>query len=289
MPSNKIYVSINKILKRSIGMKIERVTKKEARSDELKAEKEYWANMLNQFYTKYNLKMHPLQSDESVVPPTQMLNKVQYKNHANPDYFFTQSYYDAFSYFNTLEKHNVKLGRIDSILDFGVGFGRLLINFFPFSANLFGCDITPEAVSWSKEKYSDRATISLTYSDPPLPYADSSFDLIYSNAVFIHIPYVKQDQWIAELKRISRPGGHVLVTYYEPSFYFSDWSRSEIHEKFTKPGWYELPGENGLNYEAVNTFIERDVILQKWSDCFEVIDFIPRFKKHSLLIVRNKE
>jgi len=192
-----IFQYLNKILERSFDVRLEKVKKQ---INHVKEERLYWENVINDYYKKYDLKMHPLQNDDSIVPPKEILKKVQCKNHASPDYFFSQGYYDAYTYFNALEKYNVNLNSEQSILDFGVGFGRLLINWFPFNVSLYGCDITPEAVSWSKQNYSDRAEIIHTNQEPPLPYTDDTFDIIYSNAVFIHIPYAKQDQWISELK-----------------------------------------------------------------------------------------
>lgn len=273
----------NGVLERLFGARLV-----EVKPEDASAERTYWARVLQDFYReKYDLAMHPIQIDEAIVPPHHIVRRVQNIKHASPDSFFAESYKDAFYYFTTLDRHGVKLNSVQSILDFGVGFGRLLINYFPFSANLFGCDITPEAAQWSQARYGERAEIRLTSPDPPLPYDDGCFQLIYANAVFIHIPYSKQDEWIRELKRISKPGGYVLATYYEPSVNLANWSARDVHGRFAREGWFEVSGNKHLNYKATNTFIDRALILSLWAGHFTPLEFVPRFKKHTLLIVRN--
>lgn len=47
--------------------------------------------------------------------------------------------------------------------------------------------------------------------EPPLAFAeDESFDLAFANSVFTHIPLDLQGPWIAELRRILRPGGMLI-------------------------------------------------------------------------------
>lgn len=48
--------------------------------------------------------------------------------------------------------------------------------------------------------------------EPPLMFADHSFDLIYGISVFTHLDKASQEQWIPELYRLLRPGGALIMT-----------------------------------------------------------------------------
>jgi SAM-dependent methyltransferase len=50
--------------------------------------------------------------------------------------------------------------------------------------------------------------------NPPLPFEDASFDLVYSISVFTHLDEEMQDAWLNELKRVLRPGGILIITVH---------------------------------------------------------------------------
>ena len=53
-------------------------------------------------------------------------------------------------------------------------------------------------------------TIDVYYDGKSLPFADGSFDSIFSSEVFEHV--FNLDQILEELHRVLRPGGHMLLT-----------------------------------------------------------------------------
>ena len=103
----------------------------------------------------------------------------------------------------------------DRVLDYGAGRGAPIIeDRSPYRrwlktrkgrvAHVEGCDIDPVVL---ENPYLDHALVF----DPakPLPYADASFDLIYSNWVFEH---VDDPVTVArELMRVLKPGGHLCA------------------------------------------------------------------------------
>ena len=268
----KFIRRVNNAIERLFGVRFVK-TQKLNQSDELKAERAYWANELQEFYRNtYNLEMHPIQTDDSIVPPLNLIEKVQFHMHATPDYFFAQGYRDCYDMFTLLNKYGVRLDQVNAVLDFGVAFGRLLVNWYPFNAKLYGCDITPEGARWSQKIHGERAQITITKPAPPLPYENNYFDIVYANAVIIHIPYLMQDAWIQELYRIVKPGGFVVATYYEPSVNLKTWPARNVNEKLYKSGWLEMPGGKDLNYNAVNTFLTKEVLSQKWGKEFNILD-----------------
>src|SRR2546422_521375 len=47
---------------------------------------------------------------------------------------------------------------------------------------------------------------------PPLPFADRQFAVVYALSVFTHLPEPLQNAWMQEIRRVVRPGGHVILT-----------------------------------------------------------------------------
>ena len=98
------------------------------------------------------------------------------------------------------------------VLDFGCGCGRVLRHWDGASGVRFhGCDYNPAGVTWINRNL-PRVTARVNELEPPLPYADASFDFVYALSVFTHLPLALQHAWLAELHRVVRPGGILAIT-----------------------------------------------------------------------------
>lgn len=104
-----------------------------------------------------------------------------------------------------------------SVLDFSCGCGRVMRHLAPGLApglDLHGADIDPVAITWCRQNLADLATFARTEIEPPLPYRDGQFDLIYVVSLFTHVDERLQDLWLAELSRILAPGGLLVATVH---------------------------------------------------------------------------
>jgi len=101
------------------------------------------------------------------------------------------------------------------ILDFGCGCARVTrwLQYETAGSDLFGCDIDAEAIAWNQSNLPGVQFARNDY-EPPLPYADESFDLILNHSVFTHIDERMQDLWLAELRRVLKPGGIALLSVH---------------------------------------------------------------------------
>ena len=101
----------------------------------------------------------------------------------------------------------------ESILDFGCGCGRLARMFKGHPHRVSGCDIDRRHIDWMRSAidYVD-ARVSPVY--PPLPYDDSEFDAIISISIFTHLAEKSQDEFLADLRRVSMPRSHLLLTVH---------------------------------------------------------------------------
>jgi SAM-dependent methyltransferase len=100
---------------------------------------------------------------------------------------------------------------VRSLLDFGCGCGRVARHWAGLPAAVHGCDVNPRLVAWCRANLSF-GTFVENRLEPPLPYGEGSFDLAYALSVFTHLPERGQRAWMDEMRRVIRPGGHLLLT-----------------------------------------------------------------------------
>ena len=172
------------------------------------------------------------------------------------------------------------LGDFETILDWGCGCGRTtraLKTLHP-DARVYGADIDAEAIRWLQKKYEPRyGTFRLAPHEPPLPFDDGFFDFVAGISVFTHLPEDLQFRWLEELRRITRPGGLLIMTTSGQK----NWSnlpeaqRRIVEEK----GFYYLDGDYGQSIALPafyqNAFHSTDYIRREWSRFFDVLDVQP--------------
>jgi SAM-dependent methyltransferase len=102
-------------------------------------------------------------------------------------------------------------------LDFGCSSGRVvrvLAAAYP-EMDWHGCDPLAAAIEWARENLPG---IDFRHSpeQPPLPYPDDSIDLVFAISVWSHFGQAAALDWLAEMRRLVRPGGRLLLTTHGP-------------------------------------------------------------------------
>lgn len=114
------------------------------------------------------------------------------------------------------------------LVEIGCGMGTDLLQFARAGAICTGVDLTPRSVEISSLHlglYGLRADFVLADGER-LPFADESFDVVYSNGVLHHTPDTAGG--VRELHRVLRPGGVAKVMlYHRNSLYY--WTEIILH------------------------------------------------------------
>jgi SAM-dependent methyltransferase len=110
-------------------------------------------------------------------------------------------------------RHGAALGEgTAALLDFGCGCGRVTRHWARVPGlDVEGSDYNPRLVRWCAENL-PFARFSVNGAGPPLEAAAGRFDLVYAISVLTHLPEEQGEAWLAELRRVLRPGGLLLLT-----------------------------------------------------------------------------
>ncbi|WP_051252072.1 class I SAM-dependent methyltransferase [Rhizobium etli] len=123
------------------------------------------------------------------------------------------------------------------LLDYGCGDGKYFHHFVStrgfIPENVYGAEVSSRRVQRCHDM--GWANASLIDGAGPLPYEDASFDIINMMEVIEHIPAELGSRTIAELRRVLRPGGRLLIsTPNYPIKRFYDLSDALLHGKWSR-------------------------------------------------------
>lgn len=180
-----------------------------------------------------------------------------------------------------------ELSSFSTILDWGVGCGRVLRHFHESTAllgiesndnwRLIGLDIDGINIEWCKTHMGDAATFDLL-SFSGFDVEASSVDLIYGISVFTHLAEHEQHRWLAEIHRILKPGGVAIFTIHGECVYYREPESIALPfvEKF---GFFDgisdaAIGEDRDSYYRA-TFHSRQYVYKEWSAYFDIKNFYP--------------
>lgn len=222
------------------------------------------------------------------LPPVSLRKRVSGDNRA--DMFVNKGRSCSEGLIVALGRQGREMSSFKTILDFGCGCGRTLVwwNLAP-GTEFHGTDIDGEAIRWCQENFR-WGTFSVNRPLPPLRYADDTFDLIYAVSIFTHLNEEFQFRWLEEIRRVTEPGGLVLITLHGEHvwrqlnknlivqlkhdgilFVMDDYWKGAF------PDWYQ------------SAFHLKEYVLEHFAKYFTVIDYIPRgLNGHQDILVLKK-
>jgi len=106
-----------------------------------------------------------------------------------------------------------------TILDVGTGTGRAAITLARQGARVTGVDLTPAMLERAAEKRDAEGLAYPTFicaNARELPFPDNSFDVVVSIRMLHLFPTTHLGAFVAEMQRVLKPGGTLLVEFNSP-------------------------------------------------------------------------
>ena len=175
-----------------------------------------------------------------------------------------------------LRRHGTPFEHHPTILDFGCGSGRIMrwLAALTGRCEIWGSDYNPVLIDWCRQNMSELARFTVNSSDPPLPFEDGKFSLVYSYSVFTHFSAERQEPWFAEMARVLKPGGQLLMTVHgmrcAHRMQLSAENLAELEQKGMLVFWAERSGENICTAYHSERFMRS---LDRFG--LELLDYLP--------------
>jgi SAM-dependent methyltransferase len=199
-------------------------------------------------------------------------------------------FYEADMVCNALASGGGSIDAVRSALDFGCSSGRVLRVLgaaFP-QVRWIGCDPNADAIEWARSTFPAHEWFA-NDNEPPLPLADRELDLVFAISIWSHFEPIFGLSWFEEMRRVLRPGGHLVVTTHGWTALAYDALRdrrplaecADIERSLYRDGhWFIDPfGEQGdwgvVNPRWGSAFVTPEFLLGQLCPRWRVVEFVP--------------
>ena len=173
------------------------------------------------------------------------------------------------------------------VMDFGCGIGRTLVHFREEAelAEIWGVDVDARALAHVERELCPPMHSQLSETDPPLPFEDNSFDLIWAISVWTHLTD-NALPWLTEMHRILKPDGLLIGTYMGEShselLAGEEWDEDRI-------GMNVLRHYQGWDYGGPMVLISDWWLREHWGRAFEVLEIEHNVQKLDWPLLRKRD
>ncbi|KQP52030.1 MULTISPECIES: class I SAM-dependent methyltransferase [unclassified Methylobacterium] len=101
-----------------------------------------------------------------------------------------------------------------SLLDVGCGVGLLHRRLAGIVSGMAGTDPSPESVARAESE--NPGNLYRLQQDGRVPFEDRAFDATLAVCVFHHVPVAERSGLLADMRRVTRPGGLVAIIEHNP-------------------------------------------------------------------------
>jgi ubiquinone/menaquinone biosynthesis C-methylase UbiE len=170
---------------------------------------------------------------------------------------------------------------LKAVLDWGCGCSRIMRQWAPLfdSISFTGTDVDKAMITWDQANVAG-PRFALNGAVPPLPCDADEFDLVYGASVFTHLDETRQRQWLAELRRVIKPGGILLLSTNGQSVFDANKHNlpSESAAEFHQDGFVFIHNiaDRVLPAWYQTSFQTREHVERTFAPYFDVLDHVAR-------------
>ena len=220
---------------------------------------------------------YPATEGEPPLPDAERMHRVS--GNKNP-HVFRLAGYTAWRLFNRLlERH---FGRgfagYPAIMDWGVGCGRLARHFGnTLNTRVTGVDVDADNVGWCRNALPFLQSAEAIPLHPPTNLGAATFDLVVGISVLTHLRPTEQLEWLAELHRVTKPGGVLLLTTLGQSAFGWMPANEAVVGKWLRDGIFygnhndQLDSQIAEKGYYTDTYLHPRFVVASWSKWFEVV------------------
>ncbi len=104
----------------------------------------------------------------------------------------------------------MKLDKRKTVLEIGVGTGRLAVKTIPLCKEFVGIDMSPKTIKRAAHNLAQYQNVELICADFITCDFNISFDVVYSSLTFMHIQ--KKQECINKIYSLLNPKGHLILS-----------------------------------------------------------------------------
>jgi ubiquinone/menaquinone biosynthesis C-methylase UbiE len=160
---------------------------------------------------------------------------------------------------------------VTSILDVGSGAGQIakhLLKYTDPGTQITCCDLSPEMLQRARTRLKHPLPTHVAADLTRLPFADGSFDCVTCGYVLEHLPEARPG--LAELSRVMRPGGRMLLLTTEDSFSGAWTSRIWCCRTYNRAEIRRTCDELGLHWKNELWFTRMHKLFKAGGICVEL-------------------
>lgn len=155
-----------------------------------------------------------------------------------------------------------------SVLDYGCGYGRILIDLKKRQfTRLHGVDFSEEMIKQAKQNETDDIDLNHVKSGK-LPYSDGTFDAVLLLAVLTCVyRNQEQDAILNEISRVLKPGGIIYINDFLINEDERNIARYQAYQKqYQTYGVFELPDGAILRHHSLDR-------VKEWTERFRDLEY----------------
>ena len=193
----------------------------------------------------------------------------------------------GYNHFRTVQalfdRHGISRDNCPVLLDWGCGHGRLTRHFIRewTGSTVIGMDVDAENVAWASANLASGRFVHSPLM-PPAPLVDASVDAAFSVSVMTHLVPSVQDAWLADLARIVRPRGIVLMSFGGPGAvaWSSVWHGPAYLDAFGRGGYHADQPDPALDGKIDDPSYYRNVaqshdhVRGEWTRHFDLVEIL---------------